>query len=240
MDVPILFAFTAGTVAAFNPCGAAMFPAYVGFQLSRSSNSLSPFLIILRGLFTGIILTLGFVAVFGVFGILMSLGFRLIGSFLPFIGLGVGLVISVLGIWLLLMGRNLSLPYLSTVSFGSFNGVKHIFLFGIAYALASLSCALPVFLSAVGIVVGSGISAGGLVNVVFGSIAYSFGMGLIMTSVTIAVLYFEDATQRLVVILIPYIETIGKVSMVVAGAYIVFYWLFGDGSELLRFRLENI
>ena len=100
MDVPILFAFTAGTVAAFNPCGAAMFPAYVGFQLSRSSNSLSPFLIILRGLFTGIILTLGFVAVFGIFGILMSLGFRLVGSFLPFIGLGTGLLILALGIFI--------------------------------------------------------------------------------------------------------------------------------------------
>ena len=99
---------------------------------------------------------------------------------------------------------------------------------------------MPVFLSAVGIVIGSGISAGGLAKVIVGSTAYSFGMGLIMTSVTIAVLYFEDATQRLVVILIPYIETIGKVSMVTAGGYIVFYWLFGDGSELLRFRLSNI
>ena len=240
MDVSILFAFTAGTVAAFNPCGAAMFPAYVGFQLSRSSSSLSPLLITLRGLFIGIILTLGFVAVFGVFGILMSLGFRLVGSFLPFVGVGVGLSIFLLGLWLLLMGRNLSVPYFSGISFGSFGGIKHIFLFGIAYALASLSCALPVFLSAVGIVVGSGISAGGLANVVVGSMAYSIGMGLIMTSVTVAVLYFEEATQRLVIILIPYIETIGKASMVAAGAYIVFYWMFGDGSELLRFRLRNM
>ena len=240
MDVPILFAFTAGTVAAFNPCGAAMFPAYVGFQLSRSSNSLSPFLIILRGLFTGIILTLGFVAVFGIFGILMSLGFRLVGSFLPFIGLGIGLLILALGMWLLLLGRNLSLPLLSSVSFGSLRGINHIFLFGIAYALASLSCALPVFLSAVGIVVGSGISAGGMANVIIGSIAYSFGMGLIMTLVTVAVLYFEDATQRLVSILIPHLETLGKISMVVAGGYIAFYWLFGDGSELLRFRIRNL
>ena len=52
--------------------------------------------------------------------------------------------------------------------------------------------------------------------------------------------YFEEATQRLVIILIPYIETIGKLSMVAAGAYFVFYWMFGDGSELLRFRLRNM
>ena len=53
-------------------------------------------------------------------------------------------------------------------------------------------------------------------------------------------LYFEDATQRLISILIPYVEIIGKLSMVVAGAYIAIYWLVGDGSELLRFRLKNM
>ena len=110
-------------------------------------------------------------------------------------------------------------------------------MFGIAYALASLSCALPVFLSAVGIVVGSGVSVAGVANVVVGSLAYSLGMGLIMMSVTVAVLYFEDATQRLVGIVIPYVELIGKLSMVAAGAYIIVYWLIGDGAELLRYRL---
>ena len=70
-----------------------------------------------------------------------------------------------------------------------------------------------------------------------GSLAYSLGMGLIMMSVTVAVLYFEDATQRLVGILIPYVEMVGKLAMVVAGAYIIAYWLIGDGAELLRYRL---
>ena len=30
------FAFGGGLVAAFNPCGAAMFPAYVGYQLDAA------------------------------------------------------------------------------------------------------------------------------------------------------------------------------------------------------------
>ena len=90
MDVSILFAFTAGTVAAFNPCGAAMFPAYVGFHLSKSSSSRSPLFILLKGLSIGFTLTIGFVVVFGVFGIFLALGFRLFGSLLPFIGLGIG------------------------------------------------------------------------------------------------------------------------------------------------------
>ncbi|MDC0035367.1 hypothetical protein OAJ44_03280 [Chloroflexi bacterium] len=240
MDVPILFAFTAGTVAAFNPCGAAMFPAYVGFHLSKSSDSRSPLFILAKGLLTGITLAIGFVVVFGIFGILMAVGFSFIGSLLPFIGLSVGVFISVTGCWLLITKRSLSIALFNRLSFGSFGGMYQIFLFGIAYALASLSCALPVFLSALGIVIGTGVSTGTLINVVIGSFAYSLGMGLIMMSVTIAVLYFEDATQRLISMLIPYVEIIGKLSMVVAGAYIAIYWLVGDGSELLRFRLKNM
>ena len=240
MDVSILFAFTAGTVAAFNPCGAAMFPAYVGFHLSKSSSSLSPFFILIKGLFIGFTLTIGFVVVFGVFGILMALGFRLFGSLLPFIGLAIGTSIFLIGLWLLLTKRSLAVNVFGDLSFGSFQGINQTFMFGIAYALASLSCALPVFLSAVGIVVGSGVSVAGVANVVVGSLAYSLGMGLIMMSVTVAVLYFEDATQRLVGILIPYVELIGKLSMVVAGAYIMVYWLIGDGAELLRYRLREI
>lgn len=240
MDVSILFAFTAGTVAAFNPCGAAMFPAYVGFHLSKSSSSLSPFFILIKGLFIGFTLTIGFVVVFGVFGILMALGFRLFGSLLPFIGLAIGMSIFLTGLWLLLTKRSLAVNVFGNLSFGSFQGINQTFMFGIAYALASLSCALPVFLSAVGIVVGSGVSVVGVANVVVGSLAYSLGMGLIMMSVTVSVLYFENATQRLVGILIPYVELIGKLSMVVAGAYIIVYWLIGDGAELLQYRLGQI
>ena len=240
MDVSILFAFTAGTVAAFNPCGAAMFPAYVGFHLSKSSSSLSPFFILIKGLFIGFTLTIGFVVVFGVFGILMALGFRLFGSLLPFIGLAIGTSIFLTGLWLLLTKRSLAVNVFGDLSFGSFRGINQTFMFGIAYALASLSCALPVFLSAVGIVVGSGVSVVGVANVVVGSLAYSLGMGLIMMSVTVSVLYFENATQRLVGILIPYVELIGKLSMVVAGAYIIVYWLIGDGAELLQYRLGQI
>ena len=49
MDVSLLFALSAGMVAAFNPCGAAMFPAYVGFQLGSSTESDNIFLILLKG-----------------------------------------------------------------------------------------------------------------------------------------------------------------------------------------------
>ena len=46
------------------------------------------------------------------------------------------------------------------VNLGGGKGLKNIFLFGVAYSVASLSCALPIFLAAVGIVAGQSLSAG--------------------------------------------------------------------------------
>jgi hypothetical protein len=39
---------------------------------------------------------------------------------------------------------------------------------------------------------------------------------------------------------IPYVGLLGRVAMIVAGLYITYYWIMGDGSELLIFRLESL
>ena len=39
VDIHLFFAFSAGAAAAFNPCGAAMFPAYVGYHIGIGQKS---------------------------------------------------------------------------------------------------------------------------------------------------------------------------------------------------------
>ena len=65
LSVPIYFAFTAGIIAAFNPCGMAMFPAYVGYQIGSISGSNSVLRLTITGLTRGVAVTLGFVTVLG-------------------------------------------------------------------------------------------------------------------------------------------------------------------------------
>ena len=60
-DVPVAFAFGAGMVAAFNPCGAAMLPAYVGYQLSIGAETSNPLSAVMRGFYLGGVVTAGFV-----------------------------------------------------------------------------------------------------------------------------------------------------------------------------------
>ena len=237
MDVSLLFALSAGMVAAFNPCGAAMFPAYVGFQLGSSTESDNIFLILLKGLLLGGAVTIGFVCVFGVVGVVFSLGGQFIGNALPFMGLAVGILIVCFGMLLLISRRSLEIPILTTMNIRSRNGHLDTFYFGIAYAIASLSCALPIFLAAVGLVVGTGVSLRDFSNIIVGTFAYSLGMGIVMTFVTITTLFFEETVSVLVNKLTEYVNLVGSTAMVLAGVYIVYYWTLGHGSELLFMRI---
>ncbi len=244
MDIPIFFAFTAGMVAAFNPCGAAMFPAYVGYQFGSSNSisgrgSIGPLGLVIRGIGLGTTVTFGFIAVFGGVGVILALGGRFIAPVLPVVGLMVGVSITIVGFWLLIGQKTLTFTVFTGTKLGGLDGGDRTFLFGIGYALASLSCALPVFLAAVGIVFGAGLSSGGVLKVLFGSLVYSLGMGCVMTCLTIGALFFEKSVSTLLAGLLPWVERVGNLVMFVAGLYIIYYWLAGAGKEVLFLRVQQ-
>lgn len=240
IDVPIVFAFLTGQAAAFNPCGAAMLPAYVGYQLGTAELKHNPIKTALSGLAMGLSATVGFIVVFGIVGLVLAAGGRVVGQFLPFVGLGVGITIAGIGAWLLLSGRNITIMAASRVNIGQGRGLKNIFLFGIAYAIASLSCALPLFLVAVGIVAGHTLSVGSLLETIIASIAYGLGMGVVMVGVTVGVVFFKEAVSRWIKAVMLYVEPIGKLAMIGAGAYLIYYWSIGKGSALLALRSAEL
>ncbi|MDA1189339.1 MAG: hypothetical protein O2854_06655, partial [Chloroflexi bacterium] len=232
------FAFTAGTVAAFNPCGAAMFPAYVGYQLASEDENerKHPVIAGLGGLMTGLAATAGFIVVFGVVGVALAFGIRAIGNFLPFVGLAVGIIIAGLGLWLLISRKKIGIMAASRVNLGAGKGLKNIFLFGIAYAIASLSCALPIFLAAVGIVAGQSFSADLLLETIVHTLSYGLGMGVIMVAAAVGVVFFRSTVQTVIRKMMRYIEPIGNLAMIGAGVYLIYYWSLGKGSELLSLQ----
>ena len=240
MNIPIYFAFTAGIIAAFNPCGMAMFPAYVGYQVGSISGTDGVIRLVIRGLSRGVAVTLGFVTVFGSLGLILAIGGKFIAPFLPFLGLGVGIGITLVALWMLYHKRTFALPGLSGFEVGALTDVPSTFLFGIAYALASVSCALPIFLAAIGIVVGSGLTVGTFLDVVLGSLSYSLGMGLVMTGVTISALFFENSLSRIISRATVYVDILGNIAMLGAGIYLIWYWLVGDGRVILELRLDQL
>lgn len=257
MDTALIFyAFSAGMVATVNPCGFAMLPAYISYYLAtgegthleqRKDNpsSFRPTLSLsssgtqvqarpaetvsrlLRALLVGGTLTTGFLILFALAGTLISLGARTLITAMPWAGLLIGLGLVLLGGWLLL-GRHLTLPGLPRLQVGRERNLKNIFLFGVAYGLASLSCTLPIFLVAVGgAFIRQGVAAG-LVQF----LAYGLGMGMVLMALTLSLAFFEGVLVGHLRRLVPYVERAGAVLLLGAGVYIIYYWL--TAGQLLR------
>ncbi len=226
MFLPVGFAFGAGMVAAANPCGFAMLPVYLGLYVG-SGDGARP-----QGFLGGIgqaflvtgTMTAGFVLLFGLTGLLLSLGAQsLVGAF-PWIGLGVGVVLVLVAAWLL-AGGTLYTYYAEQLA-GKLGdprrtSVKGYFLFGISYGIASLSCTLPIFLT----VVGSSVAVKGFAASAMQFLLYSLGMGLVILALTLSMALFKGAMVRWLRRALPYIQPVSAVFMLLAGAYIVYYWL---------------
>ena len=231
-DIPVAYAFSAGMVATINPCGFMMLPAYIAYHMGLGDESKSPFIRAANGTFMGLVATMGFVVLFGAVGLVITAGGSVLIRFFPYWGLGVGIALVLLGAFLLLTRRHLGILALSRFQGPkTIQGVRGFFLFGIGYALASLSCTLPIFL----VVVGSALAAGGFVVGVIQFVSYGLGMGAVLIGVTLAVVFFKTGVSQGMRFLMPYVEPIGAVALVAAGSYLVYYWTLGTGGQELLF-----
>ena len=99
--------------------------------------------------------------------------------------------------------------------------IRGYFLFGVSYGVASLSCTLPIFLT----VIGTSLVISDVPSTLGQLILYGLGMGLVITSLTVGMALFRGAMVGGLRKALPYVQPISSVFMLVAGAYIVFYWL---------------
>ncbi len=225
---PLGFAFAAGVAAAFNPCGFAMLPAYVGLYIGSDEN-VEGRAALLRSfgsaLLIGASVTAGFIVLFGVAGAIIGLGARsLVADILPWLGLSIGVLLTLAGAWLLSGGELYSaLAQQLANRFGDPGqaNVKGYFLFGLSYGTASLSCTLPIFLA----VIGTTFAVSSIGTSLGQFVLYALGMGVVIMALTLGMALFKGAFVGGFRRVMPYVQPIGTWMMIVAGAYIVFYWL---------------
>lgn len=237
-EVSYALAFGAGLVASVNPCGFALLPPLLFYYLGttgrqRGAGRLAD------GLVAGLVLTSGFMLVFGLVGLVFALGARAVVRVVPWVTVGMGGALVVLGGWLV-TGRHLSvrLPGLRTRP-GEDGGYGSLFLFGTAFAVGSLSCTLPVFL----LVVGSALATGSVVGTLGAFLAYALGMSTVLMVLCLGTAGFREVLVRKVRRLFPYLNRISGVLLILGGGYVVYYWtalLTGaDRSAPIRL-LQNV
>lgn len=226
--LPFGYAFGAGMVAAVNPCGFLMLPAFGSYYLGsegpaqRSAGFLSR---LVRAIAMGLVATTGFVTLFGVIGLLLSLGGRWVIQLFPWGGLLVGIALTGLGAWLLVTGHSVGVLAASRVQVRPSDSVRQVFLFGVGYGVCSLACTLPIFL----VVVGTALATGGLMRGLTQFVSYGLGMGMALVLVTISVALFRDGLTGRLRRFFPYAHRVAAVFLLAAGLYIIYYWVvLGD------------
>ncbi len=220
-------AFAAGLVAALNPCGFAMLPAYlllvVRGQRSGERRGLVP---LGRALAATLGMALGFLTVFGLFGALTISAAGTVQRFLPYGTVVIGVVLVALGFWLLsgreltaLTPRPLGPRWAPTARLGS------MYTYGVSYAIASLSCTVGPFLA----VTAAGFRGGSIVTGVSIYLAYVAGLTLVVGVLAVAATDLARAGSALADRLrraLPFVNRISGALLLLVGLYVGYYGVY--------------
>lgn len=227
----VSLAFAAGLVAALNPCGFAMLPAYLVLVVrgegasdpeARSSTSMG-LAAVGRALAATAGMGLGFLTVFGLFGALTISAGATVQRYLPYLVAVIGIVLVALGVWLL-SGRELTLltprylggRWVPTARLGSMYG------YGVSYAIASLSCTVGPFLA----VTAAGLRRGSLIGSASIYLAYIAGLTLVVGVLAVAAAVASSAVVNRLRRILPYVNRISGALLVVVGLYVAYYALY--------------
>ena len=218
-DVNLAFAFTAGIVATINPCGFAMLPAYLSYFLGIEANSGGTRgASIARALTTGSTVSLGFLMVFGVAGVLISAGLTAIREVIPWVAVAVGLALVILGT-AVTAGKRIDLAIPKFERGTGSKDLRSLLLFGVSYAVASISCGLPTFIVVVSTSV-NGFSSG-----LLAFLTYALGMAITLLSLTVSLALARSSFLEKLRSLVRFVDRASGLLMVLAGVYLVMYWL---------------
>ena len=215
-------AFAAGLVAALNPCGFAMLPAYLALVVRSEPGRGTPATEVARALAATVAMALGFLAVFGTFGLLTVSLASAVQRWIPYATMLIGIVLVVIGV-LLLTGRELSalLPnrLARGVTWAPTPRLGSMFGYGVAYAIASLSCTVGPFLA----VTGAGVGGTSAIGRVWIYVAYTAGFALVVGALAVAVALAGSALIDRMRRILPYVNRIGGAVLILVGLYVGYY-----------------
>jgi cytochrome c-type biogenesis protein len=223
------YAYLLGVVAAFNPCGFGLLPAYVGLYFNDVKSGTTISGRVRRALAVSAVVAGAFTLLFGLTGGLISAGFTsvtsLIVELLPWVGLGVGVALVVSG-GVVISGRPVMVAGAQQLAsrFGrtaSRRDIRGYAAFGLAYGLGSLGCTLPLFLA----LLGTATAADGRGNAIVAFALYGLGMATTLGALTLVAAFAGVGILRRSRTVGRLVSGLGAALLMASGAYVVYYWL---------------
>ncbi len=218
INAPLAIAFGSGMLATVNPCGFAMLPAYLGYFLGVDGHDRDVRASVGRSLGVGLSVSGGFLAVFSVVGLAIYHLSASIDRWTPWATIVIGTGLLVLGIAMVRGFEPIvALPKLNRG--GRERTGQSMFVFGVSYAIASISCALPLFTGAVA----GTFRRANLLSSLAVFIAYALGMTLVLLALTVSMGMARQSLVRWLRRSLPYVTRASGVLLVLAGAYLAHY-----------------
>jgi cytochrome c-type biogenesis protein len=174
----------------------------------------------------GGLVAIGFLGLFAVVGLPVSLGVGAIADAVPWVGLGTGVVLALTGL-AVIAGRRLRPVLVPRPRVRSGRQVGAMVLFGVGYGAASLGCTLPIFLALVGASLGA--------DKIMVFLAYGVGMAVVLMALAVAIACAREGIASRLRPLLPHVGRLAGVLLTASGGYLVYYWArirFGESVTL--------
>lgn len=231
MDTATLtLAIVAGVLATFNPCGFALLPAYMG-MIAAANEGRTKTQALIGGVRFASGMTVGFILLFGTFGLIFAPFASAISQYLPLVTIVVGFLIVGLGFWLLLgrkvgSGTGLIKGWSPGESWFSQVG------YGLTFAIVSLSCTLGPFLA----VTGASIRSSDFLGIVATFIAFALGMGAAVSVIAVATALIGSQVSIWMRIKSQVISRVTGSLVIIAGIYVAWFgwfeWRVNSGERV--------
>ena len=214
--------FGSGLLAAVNPCGFVLLPTYLMYFLGVSGRPGTQRATVRRALLVSAALSAGFMTVFVIVGGISRLFTDWLNQNAKYLALLIGVALVILGI-AMLFGYRLpfSTPKLETGKRDQ--TIASMYIFGLAYAVASIGCTLGPFSATV---LGT-IDTDGFFQGVVAVALYGIAMSLLITTLTVTLALAQGGLLKSLRTGMTYVETASAVVMILSGLYLSWYW-FND------------
>lgn len=220
--------FGGGLLAAVNPCGFVLLPTYLMYYLGVSGREEVPVERgVSRALNVSLSVSAGFMTVFIIVGSISRLFTDWLNQNAKYVALVIGIGLFALGI-AMLFGYRLpfSTPKLDIGDRARDRTFVSMYLFGVAYAIASIGCTIGPFSATVlGTIDTDGFVAG-LVAIAL----YGVAMSLLVSALTVSIALARSGLLRVLRTGMRYVEIASAIIMILSGSYLAWYW-FNDIRE---------
>lgn len=216
-DLSLVFA--AGVFATFNPCGFAMLPAYMTMLLSSQRKSESLPKLLVKALQFAVLMALGIISVFALFAVAIFPISTSIQAYLPIATITIGALLIAVGI-ATLSGKSPYLKKLWSPNTAPSARLKSLYLYGVTFALGSVSCTIGPLLAATSKALELTFAESLRIYLIYAS-------GISVTIAVLAIIaLFSQATLGRIRKSMKVIERISSLFLILVGFYLIIFGLY--------------